>query len=83
MSLIRKKENKSKFKIFIRSFSRTPELFGQKHCRVIIRIVGNMKTLAEGFLVTNYHDGGHKVSKSSLDQGRKQKRSLCQTAVDA
>ena len=48
----------------------------------MIRIVGNMKTLAGGFLVTNYHDGGRKVSKSSLDQGRKQKRSLRQTAVD-
>ena len=26
-----------------------------------------MTTLAGGFLVTNYHDGGRKVSKSSLD----------------
>ena len=33
--------------------------------------------------VTNYHDGGRKVSKSSLDRGRKQKRPLRQTAVDA
>ena len=43
----------------------------------------SMTTLAEGFLVTNYHDAGHKVSKSNLDRGRKQKRPLCQTAVDA
>ena len=42
-----------------------------------------MTTLAGGFLVTNYHDGGRKVSKSSLDRGRKQKRPLRQTAVDA
>ena len=42
-----------------------------------------MTTLAGGFLVTNYHDGGYKVSKSSLDRGRRQKRSLRQTAVDA
>ena len=42
-----------------------------------------MTTLARGFLVTNYHDGGRKVSKSSLDRGRKQKRPLRQTAVDA
>ena len=42
-----------------------------------------MTTLAGGFLGTNYHDGGHKVSKSSLDRGRKQKRPLRQTAVDA
>ena len=42
-----------------------------------------MTTLAGGFLVTNYHDGGRKVSKSRLDRGRKQKRSLHQTAVDA
>ena len=34
-------------------------------------------------LVTNYHDAGCKVSKSSLDRGRKQKRPLRQTAVDA
>ena len=32
-----------------------------------------MTTLAGGFLVTNYHDGGRKVSRSSLDQGTKQK----------
>ena len=42
-----------------------------------------MTTLAGGFLVTNYHDAGHKVSKSSLDRSRKQKRTLHQTAVDA
>ena len=42
-----------------------------------------MTTLDGGFLVTNYHDGGGKVSKSSLDRGRKQKRPLRQTAVDA
>ena len=42
----------------------------------------NMTTLAGGFLVTNYHEAGCKVSKSSLDQGRKQKRPLRQTAVD-
>ena len=41
-----------------------------------------MTTLAGGFLVTNYHDAGRKVSKSNLDQGRKQKRPLRQTAVD-
>ena len=43
----------------------------------------DMTTLAGGFLVTNYHDRGRKVSKSSLDQGRKQKILLRQTAVDA
>ena len=42
-----------------------------------------MTTLAGGFLVTNYHDAGHKVSKSNLDRGRKQKRPLHPTAVDA
>ena len=42
-----------------------------------------MTTLAGGFLVTNYHDAGRKVSNSSLDRGRKQKRPLRQTAVDA
>ena len=42
-----------------------------------------MTTLAGGFLVTNYHDAGRKVSKSSLDRRRKQKRPLRQTAVDA
>ena len=42
-----------------------------------------MTTLAGGFLVTNYHDSGRKVSKSSLDRGRKRKRPLHQTAVDA
>ena len=42
-----------------------------------------MTTLAGGFLVTNYHDAGYKVSKSNLDRGRKQKRPLRQTAVDA
>ena len=42
-----------------------------------------MTTLAGGFLVTNYHDAGRRVSESSLDQGRKQKRPLRQTAVDA
>ena len=42
-----------------------------------------MTSLAGGFLVTNYHDAGHKVSKSNLDRGRKQKRPLQQTAVDA
>ena len=42
-----------------------------------------MTTLARGFLVTNYHDAGCKVSKSNLDRGRKQKRPLRQTAVDA
>ena len=36
-----------------------------------------------GFLVTNYYDAGRKVSKSNLDQGRKQKRPLRQPAVDA
>ena len=41
-----------------------------------------MTTLAGGFLVTNYHDAGRKVSESNLDQGRKQKRPLRQTAVD-
>ena len=41
-----------------------------------------MTTLAGGFLVTNYHDAGCKVSKSNLDRGRKQKRPLRQTAVD-
>ena len=41
-----------------------------------------MTTLAEGLLVTNYHDGGRKISKSSLDRRRKQKRPLCQTAID-
>ena len=43
----------------------------------------NMTTLAGGFLVTNYHDAGHEASKSDLDRGRKQKRLLRQTAVDA
>ena len=42
-----------------------------------------MTTPAGGFLVTNYHDAGRKVSKSNLDRGRKQKRPLCQTVVDA
>ena len=42
-----------------------------------------MTTLAGGFLVTNYHDGRRKVPKSSLDRGRKQKRPLHQTGVDA
>ena len=42
-----------------------------------------MTTLAGRFLVTNYHDTGCKVSKSNLDRGRKQKRPLRQTAVDA
>ena len=42
-----------------------------------------MTTLAGGFLVTNYHDAGRNVSKSNLDRGRKQKRPLRQTAVDA
>ena len=42
----------------------------------------SMTTLAGGFLVTNYHDGGRNVSKSSLDRGRKQKRPSRQTAVD-
>ena len=42
-----------------------------------------MTTLAGGFLVTNYHDARHKVSKSGLYQGRKQKRPLRQTAVDS
>ena len=41
-----------------------------------------MTTLAGGFLVTNYHDARRKVSESNLDQGRKQKRPLPQTAVD-
>ena len=40
-----------------------------------------MTTLAGGFLVANYHDDGRKVSKSSLDRGRKQKRLLRQTAL--
>ena len=40
-----------------------------------------MTTLAGGFLVINYHDAGRKVSKSNLDQGRKQERPLRQTAV--
>ena len=42
-----------------------------------------MTTLAGGFLVTNYHDAGRKVSKSNLDRGRKQMRPVRQTAVDA
>ena len=42
-----------------------------------------MTTLAGGFLVTNYHNVKCKVSKSNLDRGRKQKRPLRQTAVDA
>ena len=41
-----------------------------------------MTTLAGGFLVTNYHNAGRKVSKSNLDRGRKQKRPLRQTGVD-
>ena len=36
----KEKGNKSQFKIFIQSFSRTPEMVGQKHCREIIRRVG-------------------------------------------
>ena len=43
----------------------------------------HMTTLAGGFLVTNYHDAGRKVSKSNLNRDRKQKRPLRQTAVDA
>ena len=43
----------------------------------------DMSTLAGGFLITNYHNTRQKVSKSNLDQGRKQKRQLFQTAVDA
>ena len=46
-------------------------------------LFGIMTTLAGGFLVINYHDAGRKVSKSNLDRGRKQKRPLRQTAVDA
>ena len=42
-----------------------------------------MTTLAGGLLVTNYHDTGRNVLKSNLDRGRKQKRPLCQTAVEA
>ena len=42
----------------------------------------DMTTPAGGFLVINYHDAGRKVSKSNLDRGRKQKRPLCQIAVD-
>ena len=42
-----------------------------------------MTTPAGGVLVANYHDAGCKVSKSNLDQGRKQKKPLRQTAVDA
>ena len=45
--------------------------------------IPDMTTLAGGFLVTNYYDAGRKVSESSLDRGRKQKRPLRQTAVDA
>ena len=45
--------------------------------------VVTMTTLAGGFLVTNYHDAGRKVSKSNLDRGRKQKIPLRQTTVDA
>ena len=30
----------------------------------------SMTTLAGGFLVTNYYNAGHKVSKSNLDRGR-------------
>ena len=41
-----------------------------------------MTTLARGYLVTNYHDVGRKVSKRNLDRDRKQKRPLQQTAVD-
>ena len=47
-----------------------------------IEYSGFMTTLAGGFLVTNYHDAGRKVSKSNLDRGRKQKVLLRQTAVD-
>ena len=43
----------------------------------------SVTTLAGGFLVTNYHDAGRKVSESNLDRFRKQKRPLRQTAVDA
>ena len=39
-----------------------------------------MTTPPGGFLVTNYHNAERKVSKSNLDQGRKQKRPSCQTA---
>ena len=42
-----------------------------------------MTTLAGGFLITSYHDAECNVSKSNLDRGRKQKRPLRQTAVDA
>ena len=41
-----------------------------------------MTTPAGGFLATNYHDAGRKVSKSNLDRGRKQKRPLREAAVD-
>ena len=43
-----------------------------------------MTTLAAGFFCNlTYHDAGYKISKSELDRGRKQKRLLHQTAVDA
>ena len=61
---------------FLRTLLQHPEDFFES-------IIVAMTTLAWGFLVTNYHDGGRKVSKSSLDRGRKQKRPLRQTAVDA
>ena len=61
-----------------------------KHGNVILSIIKItaifrklMTTLAGGFLVTNYHNPGDKVSKSNLDRGRKQKRPLRQTAVGA
>ena len=49
---------------------------------IVTSFLKYMTTPAGGFLVTNYHDAGRKVSKSNLDRGRKQKRLLRQTAVD-
>ena len=58
------------------------DFFGRSVTQILFS--GNiMTTLAGGFLVTNYHDAGRKVSKSNLDRGKKQRRPLRQTAVDA
>ena len=43
----------------------------------------SMTNLAGGFLVINYYHAVARISKSSLDLGRKQKRPLRDPAVDA
>ena len=67
------------FKNYLASY----ELQEFKYLTINITKTSYMTTLAGGFLVTNYHDAGRNVSKSSLDRGRKQKRPIRPTAVDA